>query len=123
MKKIFSISDLKILIEKCKSLAIYVKVVNNDESLKNEVIYHTKFLNEDSSLSKRLYHIKNNIIDYPRCQICDKNLKWNNKYNKYNNCSSKICSHKLNPEKEVERRNKIIESHKNRSPEEKNDTL
>jgi len=123
VEKIFTFLDLKLAINDCKSLAAYVKIVNKNDKLKYEIINETNFLNKDSSISKRLYHIKNNITEHKKCPVCGKFLKWNNKYNKYNICSNKICSHILNPEKEIERRNKIIESHKNRSVEEKEISL
>lgn len=47
-----------------------------DTHLTQEIINSTKFLNEDSSISERIYCLYNNIFEQPICLICGKQRKF-----------------------------------------------
>jgi hypothetical protein len=58
-------------------------------SLKNEIVEQTKFLG-GATYSERVFCILNDINKIPTCPACDKEIIFNQKYNKF--CSVSCCS-------------------------------
>lgn len=67
-------------------------------TLKNHIGYsdlvsRTHFVNDNASISERLWHIQNNSYDIPKCPICGTSTKWRWEIKGYTaHCSSK-CAH------------------------------
>ena len=57
------------------------------------IIENTQFLDEDSSISERIYVLQNNITEPPRCVVCGKKLKYDS-INKYKKFCSLTCSNR-----------------------------
>jgi hypothetical protein len=76
-----------------KSLSTLVKSIHKNQFLYDYVINLTSFLNEDSTLMCRLYHVKNDISTKCICSICNtNNLIWDTKHNHYRNwCDNNEC--------------------------------
>jgi len=117
------IEELKNIAKKSKSLSGCVRLIKNNSELLEILIDRTKYLENNSKIIIRLYHIKNDLYKIPLCPICGKEISWNEKYSRYNNTCSRKCNHKFiilnNPEKEEERRRKISEIQHNRNSEDK----
>lgn len=63
-----------------------------DDFLKTEIINNTKFLPEESSLSERVYCLKNNITEQRLCPVCNKPRKFRNLNTGYfATCGDKSC--------------------------------
>ena len=76
---------------------IYLK--NHHLDIYNEILEKTKFLDETNiknkniSFAERLYAIKNNLVDRPKCKCCNKNyLEFNTDISQYRNYCSTKCS-------------------------------
>jgi AraC-like DNA-binding protein len=72
---------------------------NNDETISSQIIATTSFLDDNVSFSTRLFVIKNDIHEYPRCSYCGNEIKNIKKKQKFcsNRCStlSPITKEKL----------------------------
>lgn len=63
-----------------------------DDFLKTEIINNTQFLPEESSLSERVYCLKNNITEQLLCPVCNKPRKFRNMNTGYfATCGDKSC--------------------------------
>lgn len=116
-------------IKNSKSLSPLVRMIKNHDDLYQELIEMTMYLDSKSLIITRLYHIKNNLIEVPKCPICLKNRKWSTKYSNYcKTCGERFCvlenkKNNVDPEKEKQRRQKISNTQKNFTDEQKEDIL
>lgn len=63
-----------------------------DDFLKTEIINNTQFLPEESSLSERVYCLKNNIKEQLLCPVCNKPRKFRNlTLGYFATCGDKTC--------------------------------
>ena len=111
-------------IKKCKSLSPIINMLKNHKDLLDIVIERTSYLLNNEKIIKRLYHIKHDLYEVPKCPICGNEKKWSNKFNKYNTtCDNRKCRYEnsilINPEMDINRRRNISEKQKNKTPEEK----
>ena len=114
-------------IKSCKSLSPIINKINNNSYLLNFVLLRTNYLDKGVKIIERLYNIKYNLTDIQFCQICKINiLKWNKKGYYNNTCGNADCikittknTITNNFDGELKRREKIKESNKNKTPEEK----
>src|ERR1017187_6198960 len=104
-------------IKKIKSFSGIVRTANKYNDNLDKIKENTQYLEKDSNIMQRIYHIKNDINKIMVCPICNKsNLIWDKKYNEYRNwCKNNECkkSYMLlhrDPEKEIIRINKIKET-------------
>lgn len=114
-------------IKNSKNMSGIIRMINNDKKLNEIVIDRTKYLDIDVSIHERLFNIKNDIFDKVICTICNKSfLEWNSKYSRYKKtCSNRLCKNDFlminkNLEMEKLRRQKISDTKKNKSDDEKN---
>ena len=72
----------------------------------NTVIDRTKYLDESSSVSERLYHIEHGLLDYPVCKLCgNKNRNFRTGIVGYFPYCKGSCSYKI-PANLIARKNK-----------------
>lgn len=108
-----------------KNMSGIVRILNNDNNLINDINLMTNFL-INSTINERLYCIKNDINNLLMCPICNnEKLEWNQKYKKYKNtCGNKLCKSSYFKNNrdiniEINRRQKISDTYKNKSKDEK----
>lgn len=67
-----------------KTNSAIAKITKNDDDFLKYIKNKTTFLNIDTVLQQRLYHIKKNIFENIKCPYCNVNfLHWNIKKIKY----------------------------------------
>lgn len=65
---------------------------NINKSLSNKIFNLTSFLPYNSTISQRIWHLKNDILNIPLCKICGNSSKWATNRAKYNTYCSVKCS-------------------------------
>jgi len=68
-----------------------LKELNNVN--KNDVMLLTHFLPKDVGYTQRIWHIKNEFYEIPKCVVCGVITKWDVKHNRYISTCSKKCGH------------------------------
>lgn len=87
--------------------------LDSNKDLIEEIKKITHFLNENSSLSARIYCIKNNITERPLCKICNKEIEFK-KY--YAETCSRACSNTIISRKTASQRSQtLIEKNKGKT--------
>lgn len=119
-----NIKELEDLIKKSKTLSGITRMIKKCNCLLEILINRTNYLPNDEKITKRLYHIKYDLYNIPKCPICSDDKKWDIGENRYvKTCKNRKCSYKYNiinnPEIEKNRRIKISQSQKNKTSEEK----
>jgi endogenous inhibitor of DNA gyrase (YacG/DUF329 family)/very-short-patch-repair endonuclease len=87
-----SIKDIKHFISKDQyyNKNIYL---NKNIEYASSIKFHTSFLDNNTSLSQRLWHIINDKMYIIKCPICDNEVNWQNKNIKYSEYCSLKCVH------------------------------
>lgn len=93
-------------------------IINNNKNyvnLKNSIISETNYLDENSTISERIYHIVNDLHEIPKCENCKESHA---KFRNFKAGYSKFCSIKCSAIKNREQtRQTNIETYRNRKEE------
>ncbi|MBC8427257.1 MAG: hypothetical protein H8D97_00005 [Proteobacteria bacterium] len=98
-----SFSDLIIDFTKEKISNLKLTGIRHDSRYKS-LILETSFLSKETKVRQRFWHVLNNILEVPKCEICKINyVNWDDKLEKYKKyCSSKCANRDGEIRKKIE---------------------
>lgn len=72
------------------------RIIRRRPEILNEIVTHTQWLPENSTLKMRLYCVIFDVLEIPKCQICNKTTKFEERGSpRFNKTCSKKCASKL----------------------------
>ncbi len=85
--------DVEYLLKWCYRYKSHIKNLSHTQEYQ-KILQLTSFLPDDVRLAQRMWHLKNQIFEVPKCKICGESATWQQGF-KYNNSCSKECQYKL----------------------------